>query len=343
MLRSIHSLRWAALSLCASSLLAACGGGPDGAAGGGAAPAPPTTLSVTSELALQVSGNARSLTVTNTGSAPALSVIYSVNSAPLGTITTTVSDCSTLAPGAVCTITVTPGATASATAGNTSPVPITFNVGGVNTNIVSASVHVLEFGSVYQSGYVFAFDDTTPATGSVGGKVVARTDASPGLIWSSNGNGGAPGDVANNVVPGIDETSTPVMGICNGGTDGACNTREITTFYNGVNTAYFAAGVCRATMSGYSDWFLPSVCELGGDAFAGCGVGVDSVQKNLIDNNALLVADQPQMTYWSSTQYSATPATQAWAHHFASGGGDFSGQSVKDSLFPVRCVRSLTL
>lgn len=330
------AFRWT--TLCTAALLVACGG----SGGGAGAPTPSTTLVLSvSSLALRTSGIARTVTVTNNGGAPAESVTYSLGpTVPAGT--TAISSCSTLAPGASCAITFTPGATASAAAGDLSPVPITLNVSGANTNVASASVHVLDFGSMYQSGYVFAFDDTTPATGSVGGKVVALADASPGLIWSSNGNGGAAVDVATHVIPGIDETSTPALGICNGGTDGACNTNEITTFYTGVNTAYYAAGACRATMSGYSDWFLPSVCELGGDAFAGCGVGVDSIQGNLVNNYPLLVAHLPPVTYWSSTPYSGAPSTQAWSHHFAAGGADFSGQSVKDSLFPVRCVRRLT-
>lgn len=320
MLRSIHSLRWAALSLCASSLLAACGGGPDGAAGGGAAPAPPTTLSVSaSELALQVSGNARSFTITNTGAAPALSVIYSVSPAlPAGS--TSLSNCSTLAPLASCTITVTPGATASATAGNTSPVPITFNVGGVNTNIVSASVHVLEFGSVYQSGYVFAFDDTTPATGSVGGKVVALADiaASP-LPWSTS--------------PNLINASSL--------TDGVANTQLIVAVYDGMSVprGNYAAGACTELNAGGTGWYLPAICEMS-TAAAGCTPGQPDIQ-SLVDNSATL-PPTPAQQHWSSTESAGAPSSNALLHQFALGGGsqfDFA----KGSNIQARCVRGLTL
>lgn len=328
MLRSIHSLRWASLSLCASSLLAACGGGPDGAAGGGAAPAPPTTLSVSaSELALKVSGNARSFTITNTGGAAALSVIYSVSPAlPAGS--TSLSTCGTLAPGASCTITVTPGATASALKGITNPVPITFNVGGVNTNIASVSVHVLEYGSVYQSGYVFDFDDTTPATGSIGGKAAGLNDASAFAVqWS--------GSLDN--VPGSDSS-----------TDGAANTQAVVTFYSpGVPATTYAAGICsESSDGGYADWYLPAICEMGYDrlgAGSGCGTGaaplLQNMQSNLIDNGG--VAGLPPV-YWSSTQVSALPVTSAWAQEFSLPGGSQFNQN-KALTYPLRCVRALTL
>ncbi|WP_382323191.1 DUF1566 domain-containing protein [Hydrogenophaga sp. UC242_53] len=257
------------------------------------------------------------------------------------------STCSTLAPGATCTITVTPGNAPSAAQGNTAPVPVTLSVGGSNTNLLTPTVQVLTHGSVYQGGYVFGIDDTTPVTGNVGGKVAALNDAvglAPGVIWSSNGNSGTTPDVAYNVVPGVDELSTPALGRCNGGTDGACNTNEITTFYTGVNHTYYAAGACRATQSGYSDWYLPAVCELGGQASAGCAPGGASMQANLIDNGAVNVAALPTaVNYWSSTPRNGNPNFDAWVHRFATMGGAVSTGIDKSTTLPVRCVRALTL
>ena len=346
------------MSLCSAVLLAACGGsgGGAGAPTGGGGATPSTTLSISpSALVLSVNdtvssptltGKPRVFTVTNIGTANALAVIQarSTGSPAWPNGTNPSSNCpTTLAPGASCTITVTPGIAPSAAQGDTSPVPITLSVGGSNTNLLSPTVQVLTHGSVYQGGYVFSIDDTTPNTGNIRGKVVALNDASPGVIWSSNGNGGAPVDVAYNIIPGVDELSTPVGGICNGGTDGACNTEEITRVYTGVNNAYYAAGACRATIAAYTDWYLPAVCELGSDASPGCA-GAQSMQANLIDNNALSVGTLPTaISYWSSTPSNAAPDFNAWAHQFGVGILAASSADLKHELHKVRCVRALTL
>lgn len=316
---------------------------------------PSTTLSIsTTALVLSVNdtvasptltGNPRVFTVTNTGSATALAVIWAVStgSPALPSGTNVVSTCGTLAAGASCTLTVTPGNGASAAPGVTSPVPVTLSVGGSNTNLLSPTVQVLTHGSVYQGGYVFDIDDSTPPSGNIGGKVAALNDASTGVIWGSNGNGGTAPDVAYDVIPGVDELSTPVLGFCHGGTDGACNTEEITRFYTGVNNAYYAAGACRATMASYSDWYLPAICELGSDADPGCA-GAQSMQANLIDNNALSVGTLPTaISYWSSTPSNAAPDFNAWEHRFGIGILADSSSQFKHGLHRVRCVRALTL
>lgn len=193
---------------------------------------------------------------------------------------------------------------------------------------------------------MFDIDDATPASGSIGGKVAAINDMvaqAPGVIWSSLGNNGTSADVARNAVLGTDEASTTLMGgACNGGADGACNTNEITTLYVGVNNSYYAAGACRATQAGYTDWYLPSVCELGGQVPAGCAVGGASMQTNLIDNGAINVAALTAADYWSSTSFSANSADDAWNHRFATGGAAVSSIADKGTMLPVRCVRALT-
>ena len=113
---------------------------------------------------------------------------------------------------------------------------------------------------------MYAFDDTTSATGSVGGKVVTISDQAPaypnGIIWSSNGTDGSSSNVAYNIIYGISETSTtssanPSSGqetgqtACNGSTDGFCNTNNIYVYYQNFATnhpiylSYYAAGLCK--------------------------------------------------------------------------------------------------
>jgi hypothetical protein len=299
-------------------LLAACGGSGGGpGAPSGAPTTTPTTLTLSvSSLALKTSGIARTVTVTNTGGAPAMSVIYSLTP---DTYTTAISSCSTLAPGATCQITITPGATASAAAGNDSPVPINLNVGGLNTNVASASVHVLDFGSVYQSGYVFDFNDGTSNTGSVGGKVVALADiaASP-LPWST--------------LPNLVNASSL--------TDGFANTQVIVAVFDGMSVprANYAAGACtELNASGYTGWYLPAICEMS-TAAAGCTPGQPDIQ-SLVDNSSTL-PPTPAQQHWSSTESATPPFSDAVWHQFALGGGTQS-DLIKGTAIQARCVRAL--
>ncbi|RUR17223.1 DUF1566 domain-containing protein [Legionella sp. km535] len=246
-----------------------------------------TTLSTsTSQLALSVtglteygvsgtpsSGLARVITITNTGSNTAVNLAVTPPTWPTGTSSATTCG-STLAASSSCTITITPGATATSDGTNpcssgTAPVPGAVQVGADNATTVSSDVVVLGYGCVYQGGYVYAFDDTTPNTGSVGGKVVTTSDRAAaypnGIVWSSNGGSGGgsggtdPVDTSYDTLSGIDETSTSASGsptyatfasffsstytnpnpftstsfaLCNGALDGSCNTGNILTFYN---------------------------------------------------------------------------------------------------------------
>jgi len=140
-----------------------------------------------------------------------------------------------------------------------------------NATTVSSDVVVLGYGCVYQGGYVYAFDDTAPNTGSVGGKVATtsdQADAYPnGIVWSSNGAGGVSANVSHDVIPLISEgASSPTyasaqstynstygneatfpfpassnFAACSGATNGACNTSNILAFY-GVYTTNYGIG-----------------------------------------------------------------------------------------------------
>ena len=286
------------------------------------------------ELNAALTGTPRLITITNSGSNSATSVTYSPSPAlPSGT-TISPSSCGTIAASSTCVLTITPGSTASATAGNTSPTPITLSISGTNTNTLTPTVNVLTYGSVYQGGYIYAVDDTTSNTGSIGGTVVTQTDQAPrypdGVVWSSNGANST--SVSYDSIPGIAETSTTdssaptyasaqtsfnstysnvstspfpsssSFSSCNGRTNGACNSANILMLYNmyvtnygdGVppylltagptTTSYYAAGRCTANISGYSDWYLPAICEMGPDAHgSGCSASTQNIVSQLPD------------------------------------------------------------
>lgn len=325
-----------------------------------------TTLSANvSELALSVtglteygvtgtpsSGVARTITITNTGLYPAMNLAVTNPTWPTGTTSSTTCG-STLAAAASCTITVTPGSTPTSTCGATAPVPGDITVAAVNSSTVTTAVTVLGYGCLYQGGYVFAFDDTTPVTGSVGGKVVATTDQSTSIVWSSDGSGGS----AFDPIYGINDTSTtatpsPSSGqvsgqtACNGATDGLCDTNNIYTYYQNhatnapINLSSYAAGVCKQTISGYSDWYLPAACELGYDN--SCGSSSTPMTQNMRSG----LQDQGFTSilngyYWSSTQPSVRPMSYAWAQYLSSS-TVASGFATKNSSLSARCARSLS-
>lgn len=193
-----------------------------------------TTLSASvSNLALSVnnptlnaalSGNARHITITNTGSNPTTSLTVSYPAWPGGTPATTATDTctgATLAANATCMITVTPGA--NATSGcNTSqsaPTPGVITLSATNvTTPVTTNVVVLSYGCQYQGGFLYSVNDTTSVTGSIGGKVATLVDqAAPSIssgpqassiIWSSNGSGGASANVSYDIIPLIADSGS---------------------------------------------------------------------------------------------------------------------------------------
>ncbi|MCL9684829.1 hypothetical protein [Legionella maioricensis] len=242
-------------------------------------PSPPTPFiqADVSSLGLSVNdiahpaltGNPRGIVITNTGTLAATNVIYSITPALPAGATISPANCGTIAPGASCVLTVTPGTTPSASPGaNPNPSVITFQ--GSNTNSTTVAVNIITYGSVYQQGYVFSVDDTqgcssTPCTGSVGGTVASLTDQADlnpnGVVWSSNGDGSFNG--SNDIIPGIDPFSTtlvssPIYAVmatnfsaqygsftpppqslfssCNGGSDGNCNSNNIMAYYNYIVT-----------------------------------------------------------------------------------------------------------
>ena len=311
------------------------------------------------------------ITVKNISANPI--VISSVNfpTWPAGTSVTNNTCAGTIASNATCTITVTPGATptpdmtgTACTSHYTAPVPGIVTVLAGNTSVQSKVV-VLGYGCIYQGGYVFSLNAGTLATGgSAAGTVVALSDQAAqypnGIIWSSNGYGSTLSYTVSDAIPGILESSTAGPGSCSGADDGACDTSTIVTYYSpaqtspAVNLSYYAAGLCRATINGYDDWFLPAICQMGPNSNgSGCVANTPNIVTNLSaiigyfnvtnpGNSCSIGTNCLAGPYWSSTENGLNTAGFSWAENFESGS---SSQPIATKDFPygVRCSRALTL
>lgn len=303
------------------------------------------TLSVLDpSLNAALTGTARTLQITNTSAVTATALNLASQNLPAGT--TFSSTCGiTLAPSATCEIEVAPGSTPSAAPGVTSASGATLTVTGSNTNTLSLAVNVLTYGSVFQGGYVFSIDDTSSVSESIAGQIVGLTDRSTGVQWSAT----------SDEIYGINVYSTPLaaspasgqltgMNACNGAKDGACNSTNIKVQYAASASTDYATGVCTGTSDGYSDWYLPAICQLGYDTSHtnyACGFPtpvMQNVQSSLVNNgNIGSLSGQ----YWSSTQLVSMPlGERALAHTFAA--SPIQSETAKTTSSSVRCVRDLT-
>lgn len=305
-----------------------------------------TTLSpLTQNLALSINspgadpalvGNPRIIRIENTGSIPASNVQVSTSGFPTDTSITSNTCTGTLNAGDTCDITITPGDTASSdvdsnacttTPPGTEPVPTTVTVTADNAPSTDINVLVLGYGCIYQGGFLFSVDDATPDTGSIAGKVAAIGDQSTGTRWGPNG-----------AVGGISQNSMPGAGSCDGKNDGECNTARIIA----ANLASpVAAQLCEVLVSGgFSDWFMPAICELGRfigfGSDAGCGTANPNLYSTLHTNGLGGFAGGG---YWSSTGFSGNPTNGAWFQNFDNG-FQFGGDKLNN--LRVRCVRAFT-
>jgi hypothetical protein len=315
-----------------------------------------------------LTGNARTITITNNTNATINNVTYSISPAlPSGTNVS--STCTNLAPHAHCALTITPGASPSVPSSADDPSSIfsMITILGDNATPLNLEATVLGYGSQYQSGYVFSIDDTTPTNQSVSGTVLALQNQAPlfplGIIWASNGNYTCKASSNNayvpctnyDVIPGINELSFTPTDACNGSTDGACNTQVIVNYLNTynltnpgtpVNPSKYAAGLCTATIGGYKDWYLPAICEMGYfvspnlNITNNCGSENAPLLQNIASNLTTQLATM-QGPFWSSTEYSGADETSnnAWDEYFTSNTQNHDG---KEDAVGVRCVRKLT-
>ena len=302
-------------------------------------------------------GNHRTITITNnSGNDITVNSVTTPTPALPGAATLDTSsseDCSLLptlsANGGSCTITIDPGTTATSTSNcTTGTLPATPSQITVNTSVgsVNADIVILGYGCVYQGGYLYSIDDTTPLTSSIGGKVVTRVDqaGSQPEYWSPNGTHDSIWGIDNTstIAQPSPNTNTPGLGTaalqqgqlnCDAENDGACATNNIVVYYSGAALNSYAAGFCKQQIdeSGttpcapggacYIDWYLPSVCDFGpygssghntapypymGSNYQACA-SPNSIQANLAS-----ILGFNQNTYWSSNESSDTPDAGAW-------------------------------
>ncbi|KTC73084.1 NHL repeat protein [Legionella birminghamensis] len=273
------------------------------------------------------SGLPRIITIRNTGNSPAANLSLSLPNWPAGTTDSTTCG-STLSIGSSCTITITPGNTATSNgitpcSSGGAPIPGTIQVSADNAAAVSTDVVILNYRCLYQGGLVFALDDTPPATMSVAGKVSQQILAFPPLTqWGPFG-------VA---VTGISETSTAGINSCDGNKDGQCNTARIIAA--NLTPPVAAAQCYNVNINGFTDWFLPAICEVGYDGInqgSGCGSAVLPLMQNIYGNIGI------PFIAWSSTEVSAGEAGFAWTENANVVGGQRGDD--KSSLYRVVCAR----
>ena len=200
------------------------------------------------------------------------------------------------------------------------PNPITLIIKGFNTNQVTQQIAIVNFGSFYQAGFIFAIDDTTPNTQSIGGKVAAKLDSSS-IIWT-------PVAISMNA-----------LSLTNGKQNTIDIINQVPT-YNPLNT--YAAGLCSLKTSGnYNDWYLPAICEMDAtSAGTGCTPMGADIQTNLVNTpNFALYNFQFVNYYWSSTRIDSS---SAWSELFSSSGTSISASCTFATTNVVRCARELT-
>lgn len=284
-----------------------------------------------------LTGRPRQFTISNTGSAPAPLVsflLYEADGTTPATLPegTTISPkvCGTIATGATCTVTVTPGANATPDGG------LTLSVVSENADPVNINLNVIDYGTLFQDGYVFAVFDNDDGNPVIGG-TVAQTSPQElfwpfGIIFSSNLNfdckRSGPGDynfatectAYSTFTPlnlyGIYENSTTAAGDkCDGNSDGKCNTQAIWDFYDGQSTPVprnvYAAGRCSGQFDNHDDWYLPAICQMGfftsgRDEDSGCGTPDSPKMQNMQQNLEELRTTSREINenigvYWSST------------------------------------------
>ena len=323
-------------------------------------------------------GQARTMTITNTSVNDVHIQSINIPAFLSGKTSTTCPESGTFTAGATCTIVITPGTTVSSDTGYSSYTACTDGTALVSPSeidiiydggsVLTADVVVLGYGCQYQGGFIFSIDDTTPLTSSIGGTVAAAADGpyfgtEPFIQWSYDAVSIWGVSVKSTIAspdPGLPGIIALYQLNCNGDTDGSCDTNNIYINYSMTNPQSldtYAAGNCKqpidtsggtpcsAGLACYTDWYLPSFCEMGTGGY--CTVGIDNMDTNLsFLRNSSCVGSQCFLFdafYWSSSENDFLPASAVWIWHFVL---DLSGHwatNPKGNGYHVRCARALTL
>ena len=254
-----------------------------------------------------LTGASRKIIITNTGLYDAKGLTAAVSPAlPPGSSFAT--NCGGVLPaGSSCQVTVAPGATPTSAPLVTAQ-PSTLHVVGDNTNSSSTDIRILSYGSVYQAGYVFSLDDTTAPTASVGGKVLALLSESNGEKWGPDG--------PTDSVPYGDSRAT---------------TQAVADLFQGQPSA--AQTCVSSSTGGYSDWYLPGVCEM-----ATCASNTQQMMYTLLLPHS--GSFDPTRRYWlADPRVPINPPSSTTASSYDRASILFMDS--RSNLHLVRCMRDL--
>lgn len=280
-----------------------------------------------------LTGNPRTITIANTGSYTATNLAIATPTWPTGTTSSTTCE-SSLAAGGTCTITVTPGASATSACGvgtGSAPTPGIVSVSASNVlSSTATSVVVLTYQCIYQQGYVFAIDDTTLNTSSIGGKIASLANVSPGATWF---NGASITTNAQSLTDGAANTAM-ILAVQGAGSYAASVAANYTI--DSVGNTPCSSGTC------YTKWYLPAICELGDSSI--CSSNTPSLGNNLTGLSSAQCTETSCLSgiYWSSTEYSGNPSLGVYADQFIPGGPPLASILTKGSSVFVRAVRALS-
>ena len=303
-----------------------------------------------------LTGNARTFTIVNSPTNAATGLSVSASGLPSGTSVTNTTCTGTIAAGQSCTVTITPGSVPSSSGGTLcstgiAPTPATITVSANNALSVTTNVVVLTYGCQYQSGYVYSVNDSTPTSGSVGGKIAALLDSVAGQTSITNAApnwGGFGCDIGSSL------WDNATQGANDGSTNSSATVSALTTnslslpcSISPVALADYAAGICSQYTTP-SDagliWYLPSICELSGiSPSSNCTSGTTSMLNQLRLLSPAVGGFVNTGYYWSSTEYAHPSLARltAWCQRFSSGGSQ--NYVLKYYLLGVRCSRALSL
>lgn len=237
-------------------------------------------------------GKTQTLTIQNVGAIKALDVdsnlLSILNVIGKGLMVVDNNCPQDLEPNATCTFTFHPSIQLK---------PTKFKIHGINTNDVEATITVLDYGSQYQDGYVYAL------TPYVFGDDLDKNKCNPDTLEHCS----KIVTLADQKYQGNDKfswaVSKPQVLFIGDYYNGKKNTKALVNSIPRIVNSFNAAGFCAqlTTENGYKDWYLPAICELQSKK-SGSQICDDTNTGDIATlMSALSIKDLNKM-YWSSTQ-----------------------------------------